>query len=381
MNENIPLFDLKKDYIYHREYIDDAISRVIGSGQFIMGDEVEQLEKEIAGYLGVNHAIGVANGSDALRIALESSLGSWSYSKLGEVLVPAFTFWSTYSAVLQAHLVPRLVDIDPNTYCIDPEKLKTAITRDTKAVIAVHLYGHPAEMEVITGLCEPFGIVVIEDMAQAFGSFYKYNMAGSLGDIGCLSFFPTKPLGCFGDGGMIVTNNDNWEYHARILRSHGWEDKYNPLVLGYNSRLDALQAAIIRAKMLRVENRRWARQAIADHYYASLQATPLVTVHRPDPNVISAYHLFIIEIQEPYRDQFRNRLAKLGIATGIYYPYPIHRTAYYHSRISMVSDLDFPVADKLAKTNLAIPCHPDLTFGEQNYIIKSIHYIADELSK
>src|SRR3972149_179694 len=242
----IPLFDLKAQYQSIKREIDAAVSRVLSNGRYIGGDEVKALENEICGYRGVRHAVAVASGTDALILALRAlNIGAGD-----EVIVPAFSFWATASAVLHVGATPVFVDVEKSDLNISPARIGSKITHRTRAIIAVYLYGNPANMKAIREIAKGHGLYVIEDTAQAFGATVPdMGYAGTIGNCGCFSFFPTKPLGCAGDGGMVVPNIDGVAANVRRLRSHGWTQKYNPEVLGYNSRLDTIQAAILRAKL------------------------------------------------------------------------------------------------------------------------------------
>lgn len=262
----IPLIDLVAQYHDIRGEIDQAIHKVLESGTFILGPNVAALEEEVAGYLGRRYAIGVASGTDALLLTLQA----YGIGAGDEVIVPAYTFFATAEVVSQVAATPLFVDIDPRSYCIDAPQLEARITPQTKAVIPVHLYGHPADIDPILALAREHGIRVIEDNAQAMGAEYKGRKTGSLGDAGCLSFFPSKNLGGYGDGGMVVTNDPELAETVRKLRTHGWIKKYHPEMVGYNSRLDELQAAILRVKLRYLDAWNERRREIARRYQVLL---------------------------------------------------------------------------------------------------------------
>ncbi|MBT3315604.1 MAG: DegT/DnrJ/EryC1/StrS family aminotransferase, partial [Anaerolineae bacterium] len=241
----VPLLDLVAQYKDIKPEMDAAVQRVLDSGHFILGPEVSAVEEEVADYLGVSHGIGLASGTDALILALRAlEIGEGD-----EVILPAYTFFATIGSVLHVGATPVLVDVDEKNYCIDIEQTRAKVTSATKAIIPVHLYGQAADMDALAEIAKEKNLSIIEDNAQAFGADYKGKKTGSIGDIGCLSFFPSKNLGAYGDGGMVVTNNPELAEKMRMLRAHGWKKKYFPEVLGYNSRLDALQAAILRVKL------------------------------------------------------------------------------------------------------------------------------------
>ena len=261
----IPAFDLTRQYASLKEEIDGAVRRVVESGQFVLGEEVEALEVEVAAFLGASHAVGVASGTDALHLVLRAA----GIGPGDEVLVPAFTFIAPAEVVVYCGATPVFVDIDPSTFALDPDAAASALTARTKAIIPVHLFGHPAPMEEIGALADRHGLAVVEDAAQAFGASCGGSMVGSLGLAGCLSFFPTKNLGAYGDGGMVVTNDTALADQVRRLRVHGLAERYLHRVVGYNSRLDALQAAILRAKLPHLEGWNDARRRIASAYTAN----------------------------------------------------------------------------------------------------------------
>jgi dTDP-4-amino-4,6-dideoxygalactose transaminase len=360
--EPIPLLDLKAQYQSIKEEIDSALQRVIQSGHFILGEEVAAFEREIAAYLGVEHAVGVASGTDALILALRvAEIGPGM-----EVIIPDYTFFATAGAVLHVGAKPVCVDIDPRTYCLDVERAAAAVTGKTKAIIPVHLYGHPAEMDGLLTLAKEMGLVVIEDNAQAFGAEYKGNKTGSMGDLGCLSFFPSKNLGAYGDGGMVVTNDVQLAERVRLLRTHGWKRKYYPEALGYNSRLDALQAAVLRVKLRHLDRWNDKRSQLASRYNARLQGA-VVTPYE-EPGVRHVYHLYVTRTSR--RDELQEKLKASGNASEVYYPQPLHlaeplRTLGYQAD-------DFPQAERASRETLAIPLYPELTDEQVERIIKTL---------
>jgi len=313
----VPLVDLVGQYHSIKSEMDQALSSVLESGYFVLGPNVKTFEEEIAGYLGVKHAVGLASGTDALIISLRT-LG---VGRGDEVIVPAFSFFATAGAVLSVGAKPIFVDVEPNTYLIDVKQIEGAITSKTKAIIPVHLYGQPADMDEIMEIAQKHNLKVIEDNAQAIGAKYKGTRTAAIGDVGCLSFFPSKNLGGYGDGGMLTTNNDEVAKLAFMLRAHGWKKKYFPEMLGYNSRLDALQAAILRVKMNYIDEWNELRYQHAQRYTLALSKLG-VQVPTEFPNRTHVYHLYMVAFKD--RDAVQKHLYDAGIASAIYYPQPLH---------------------------------------------------------
>lgn len=347
----IPLIDLVAQYRSIQEEIDQAIRDVLESGVFILGPKVAAFEEEVATYLGVRYAVGVASGTDALLLTLRA----YGIGPGDEVIVPAYTFFATAEAVSQVGAKPVFIDIDPKTYCLDVAQLEARITPRTKAIIPVHLYGHPADMDPILQLARERGIKVIEDNAQAIGAEYEERKTGSLGDAGCLSFFPSKNLGGYGDGGMVVTDDPLLAETVRKLRTHGWQRKYFPEMLGFNSRLDELQAAILRVKLQYLDSWSQRRREIAERYRVLLADSEVVLPWEA-PYAKRVYHLYIIRVKE--RKAVQEYLRSLGIASGIYYPMPLHYVdPYCHLGYGPGA---FPEAERAAQETLAIPLYPEM---------------------
>jgi dTDP-4-amino-4,6-dideoxygalactose transaminase len=311
----------------------------------------------------VDHAIGLASGTDALVLALRAlDIGAGD-----EVIVPAYTFFATVGTVMSVGAKPVFVDIDPVSYEIDVTQIRDRITPRTKAIIPVHLYGHPADMDPVLELAWSHGLKVIEDNAQAFGSTYWGKKTGSIGDIGCLSFFPTKNLGAFGDGGMVVTNDPALAERMRMLRTHGWKKKYYSEEVGYNSRLDALQAAILQAKLPHVDSWNHKRREIAQRY--SEELAPLgMTVPAECDWARHVYHLYIIRSGQ--RDELQAFLKEKGIASEVYYPLPPHLST--PCRKFGYREGDFPHAERASRETLALPLYPELTEVQQERVINTI---------
>ena len=359
----IPGFDLKRQYQNIKQEIDKAVENVLVSGQFILGENVRFLEDEIANYCGTRYAIGVASGTDALLL----SLRALDIKPQDEVITTPFTFFATTEVVSMIGARPVLVDIEPDTFNIDPDKIEKAITKNTKAIIPVHLFGQICDMDEILKFREK-GIFIVEDACQSIGAEYKNKKAGSLGDTGCFSFFPTKNLGAYGDGGMITTNDEKLNKRLRILRAHGSINKYYHEELGYNSRLDEIQSAILRIKLRYLD--RWIarRQEIAGLYNRLLLDIPNIKTPSIKNNRTHTFHQYVIRAER--RDELQKYLSKKGIGIAIYYPIPLHLQKAY-------KDLgykqgDFPEAEKACKEVLALPMWPELKDEEVEEVARAI---------
>ncbi len=360
----VPLLDLVAQYQEIKPEMDAAIQRVLDSGYFILGPEVAAFEGEVAAYLGVAYGIGVASGTDALILALRAlNIGPGD-----EVILPAYTFFATIGAILHVGATPVLVDIDEQTYCIDIEQTHAKVTSATKAIIPVHLYGQAAEMEALTEIADEHNLNIIEDNAQAFGAEYKGRKTGALGNIGCLSFFPSKNLGGYGDGGMVVTDNPELAEKIRMLRAHGWRKKYFPEVLGYNSRLDALQAAVLRVKLNYIDRWNDGRRKVAHTYSKALSDSPNFKTPYEAPNRKHVYHLYILQMTN--RDQVQAQLKEAGIGTSIYYPQPLHLAE--PCRELGYTEGDFPITEKASRETLAIPVYPEMSAEQIEYVLEVV---------
>jgi len=347
----IPLIDLVAQYRTIRDEIDRAIRDVLERGNFVLGENVAAFEEGMAAYLGVGYAIGVASGTDALVLTLRAcGIGPGD-----EVVVPCYTFFATAEAVSHCGARPVFVDIDPKTYCLDVSQVASRITGRTKAIIPVHLFGHPADMDPIMDLARGRGIRVIEDNAQALGAEYGGRKTGSIGDAGCLSFFPSKNLGGYGDGGMVVTTDLTLAEAVRKLRNHGWRRKYFPETVGWNSRLDEIQAAILRVKLRYLDAWNTRRRGIAVTYSALLGDSSVVLPWEA-PHVKHVYHLYLLRVKE--RDIVQAHLRSLDIASAIYYPVPLHLVDPY--RPLGFQHGDFPHSEQAAQETLAIPLYPEM---------------------
>jgi len=352
MPERIPLLDLRAEYHELKSEIDAAVSRVLESGQFILGPEVTGLEEEFASYCNVKHAIGVNSGTSALHLAL---LGA-GIEPGDEVITVPFTFYATAAAIGYIGAIPVYVDIDPRTFNLDVTRVEAAITERTRAILPVHLYGQPADMDPILEIARRYNLVVIEDVAQAHGAEYKGRHAGSIGDIGCFSFYPTKNLGAAGEGGMVTTNNSEYARTIAMLRNWGEEHRYYPVLKGYNYRLPAVQAAILRVKLRRLNLWTDTRRALAAEYDRLLEDADLMRPVSP-ADVRHVYCLYTIQAED--RNGLQKELESAGIQTAVHYPLPIHlMPAYADARYKAG---DFPVAEASARRVLSLPLYPQMT--------------------
>ncbi|MGZ4162923.1 MAG: DegT/DnrJ/EryC1/StrS family aminotransferase [Tumebacillaceae bacterium] len=361
--KKVPLLDLKAQYQTIREEIRQAIDDVLESGNYIMGPAVKSFEEAVATYCGVKHAIGVANGTDALLLTLDA-LGVGAGD---EVITTPFTFFASAEVVSQLGATPVFVDIEPDTYNFDIAKLEAAITDKTKAIIPVHIFGQPVDMDELMAIANKHGIYVIEDACQAIGSTYKGQTIGSLGVAGCFSFFPTKNLGGYGDGGIIVTNDDELARKLRILRVHGSSPKYYHSMIGYNSRLDALQAATLQVKLKYIDEWNQKRREKASYYNEVLKELPIqLPFVKADREAV--YHLYIIQTE--YRDELMAYLGDNGISSGVYYPVPLHLQSVYAEL--PYGEGSMPISEKTALGTMALPLYPELTQDDQDYVISVV---------
>ncbi len=370
----VPLLDLKAQYQTIKPEIDAAVQGVIDSQYFILGPDVEKFEHAVAAYSGCRNAIGVTSGSDAILIVLMAM----NVGPGDEVIVPSYTFFATAGSVARLSAKPVFADINPETYNVEPASIESLITPKTKAIIPVHLYGQVCDMKPILGIAARHGIPVIEDAAQAIGSQYQDAKAGSFGKAGCFSFFPSKNLGGFGDGGMVVTNDDALAEKIRILRAHGSEPKYYHKIIGGNFRLDALQAAVLDVKLKHLDEWTRARRANADEYDRLFKESGLAPSKITLPRRVNAGHIFNQYVVScGRRDQLRDYLKKQNIGTEIYYPVPLHLQecfAYLGGKKG-----DCPRSEVAADTTMAIPIYPELTAEQKTFVVSCIadfHKIA-----
>lgn len=348
---NIPMVDLKIQYESLREEIEKGFRQVLDSTHFILGPQGRSLEAEIAAYCGVKHAIAVASGTDALHLALRAA----GIGPGDEVVTPAFTFIATAEAISYVGATPVFVDVDPNTFNIDVDRVEAAITERTRAILPVHLFGQPADLEPILELCRMHDLKLIEDCAQSFGADYRGRKTGSWGTLGCFSFFPSKNLGCYGDGGMVVTDDDAAAEAVRVYANHGSRQRYHHSVIGYNSRLDELQAVVLRAKLPHIDLYNQSRRGNASRYSDRLRGSAV----RPpveDGKGIHVYHQYTILTDR--RDAIQKALSEAGIASAVYYPIPLHRQEVYREIFSGTS---LPVTEEISAQVLSLPMYPELT--------------------
>ena len=361
---NIGLVNLKRQYLNIKNELDAAVHRVLDSGQFILGPDVAALESEVVQYLGVDYAVGVASGTDALHLALLAcGVGSGD-----EVITSPFTFIATCEAITYCGAVPVFVDVNPKTFNIDPEKIEEKISKKTKAILPVHMYGQAAEMDPILEIARKYQLKVIEDVAQAFGGEYKNKKLGALGDAGCTSFFPSKNLGAFGDGGMIFTNNEKIAETAKMLRVHGSKKKYVHDLIGFNSRLDTLQAAIVRVKLKYIDQWNNMRIKHAEQRYNKLLSGCDVITPHAEPYNKHVYHLYTVLVND--REGFRKFLNNCGIASAIHYPIPVHLQKSFE--YLGFSAEDFPVSSEISQKTLSLPMFPELKEEEIDYVAKTV---------
>jgi dTDP-4-amino-4,6-dideoxygalactose transaminase len=360
----VPFLDLSLQYQRIRPGIDRAVLRTLSRGWYILGEELAALEREFAAYCGARHAVGVGSGTEALHLALRAC-----GIRAGDAVITApNTAVPTVCGIVSANARPVFVDIDPGTYNLDPEKLRTHLKsqrtpNQARAVIPVHLYGHPADMGPILEVAREYGLKVIEDAAQAHGAEYEGRKAGTLGEAGCFSFYPTKNLGAYGDAGMVVTDNEEVARGVRMLRNYGEEAKYQNSVEGFNSRLDELQAAVLRVKLPHLEEWVAARRRLARLYGELLAPTPLA-LPAEMPSARHCYHLYVV--RSPSRDRLRQYLQANGIGTSVHYPLPIHfQKAYRHLGYAPGT---FPEAEGATQEILSLPLYPELTEEAVRYV-------------
>jgi dTDP-4-amino-4,6-dideoxygalactose transaminase len=361
---NIPFLELKQPYIELKDELDCAYQRVMDSGWYILGEEVEAFEKEFAMYCGGRYCVGVGNGLDALHLILRA----YGIGPGDEVIVPTNTFIATWLAVSYAGARPVPVEPDPRTYNLDPERVEAAVTSHTRAIIPVHLYGQPADMDAIIEIANARGLKVIEDAAQAHGARYKGRKTGTLGDSSGFSFYPSKNLGAMGDSGAIVTNDATLAESLRLLRNYGSRVKYDHKAQGFNSRLDPLQAAFLRVKLRHLNEWNARRSAVATRYLDKLKDIPGLILPTVPAWVEPVWHLFVI--RHSSRDALQNHLQKEGVGTLIHYPVPPHLSEAYRARGWEAGD--FPLAEQLADTVLSLPIGPHLSEEAQEHVICSI---------
>jgi dTDP-4-amino-4,6-dideoxygalactose transaminase len=360
----VPFMELKSEHQVHRNALRRVWDQVLDNAAFIGGHMVEGFERSFARFCEAKEAIGVANGTDALTLALKAV----GVGPADEVIVPANSFVATAEAVVHCGATPVFVDIDPLTYTLDASRIEERITPSTKAIIPVHLYGQPADIHPVLELANIYGLSVIEDAAQAHGARYERRRVGSLADAACFSFYPAKNLGACGDGGAVVTNNDAIAAAVRKFRDHGGLKKYQHELIGHNSRLDAIQAAVLDIKLRDLEKRNQMRRQHARKYSELLSTIPGIAPPVERSGCEGVYHLYVIRLQRGKRDQLQEYLASRGVQTGIHYPTPIHRTQAF-DRYGAVS---CPIAEAYSEQILSLPMFPELQLEQLEYVVELI---------
>lgn len=358
----IQLIDLKEQFLSVKKEILQEIENVLESGQYVLGPKVDELEQRIADRLGTLDAIAVGNGTDALVLTLDA----YGIGIGDEVITSPFTFFASAEAVSRVGATPVFVDVDPESYNIDPFKIEEKITPKTKAIIPVHIFGQAADMDEIMKIAKKHNLIVIEDACQAFGATYKGHPVGSLGDAACFSFFPTKNLGTLGDGGVITTSDLTLAKKIRKLRTHGTSKKYYHDSIGYNSRLDEIHAAILLVLLNKIDSWNNKRKDLANRYYENLSSTKMLKLPNAKIDRSHIYHLFCVGSEK--REQFLNTLQENNIHSGIYYPLCLHlQEVYSHLPYKLG---DFPIAESLSTTLFALPMSPFLSEKDQDQVIE-----------
>ena len=366
MKNSIPMVDPGAWHASIQNELEQAALDVLRSGRYIMGEQVELFEKEAATYLGVKYALGCANGTDALVLALKAAgIGAGD-----EVLTTGFTFFATVEAIMQVGATPVLVDIYAETFNLDPKELERAISPRSRAVLAVHLFGLPVELNSIRQICEQNGLLLLEDCAQSFGARYEGKQTGSFGLSGCFSFFPSKNLGGFGDGGLVTTNDSDVANKIRKLRNHGSSEQYIHDCIGYNSRLDEIQAALLRIKLKHIDQFNHQRFEVAEWYRENLSGTDII-IPREYSAENHVYHQYTVVLPHQ-RDQIRKRLTRQGIASAIYYPLPLHRQTALQAIMANGSKPELPVCEQLAEHCLSLPIYPGMTKDQVELVAGSL---------
>ena len=364
----IPFLDLTRQHRALQKDLMDAVERVLGSSRFVLGPEGQALESELAALAGVRHGMGLGSGTDALRLALAAvGVGPGD-----EVITPAFSFVASASTIVMAGAQPVFVDIDPATFALDPDALESALTRRTRAIIVVHLYGHPGAIDRIAEIARRRGVPLIEDAAQAIGATWDGRPIGGWGDVACLSFYPTKNLGACGDAGMLLTNRDDVAEHVRRLRHHGDTGRYHHVELGYCSRLDEMQAAMLRVKLRRLEAWNVARRQLATRYRARLAGLPL-GLPAEHPRAQAIYHQFVV--RHPQRDALAKVLADLGVGTMVHYPLPVPGQPLF----GLEGEKRWPQAWRAAREVLSLPCYQEMTDAEIEGVAAAVRTALDRV--
>jgi dTDP-4-amino-4,6-dideoxygalactose transaminase len=370
----VPALDLRAQYQMIRDEIEPALRRVIESQMFILGPEVDELEAELADYCGATRGVGCASGTDALLLPLLA----WGIGRGDEVITTPYSFFATAGSIWRTGARPVFVDIEPDTYNIDPAQVEAAISLRTKAIIPVHLYGQTAEMDPIMEIARTHGLFVLEDAAQAIGARYRGQRTGSLGHAAAFSFYPSKNLGGIGDGGMIMTNDPVLGRSLARLRVHGMEPKYYHHEVGFNSRLDAIQAAVLRAKLPHLDAWTDQRRQAAVRYDSLFKAqglTDLVTLPAQRSGMVHVFNQYVVRVPAPIRDPLRDALSARQIGTEIYYPVPLHLQPCFAQLGHQPGD--YPNAEQASRETLALPLYPELSDEQQRYVVGCIRQFLD----
>ena len=367
----IQMVDLRSQYDRIKAEVDSAIKEVIDTTAFINGPQVKSFGNSLASYTGAKHVITCANGTDALQIAM-MALG---FQPGGEVIVPAFTYVATVEVISLLGLKPIFIDVVADTYELDISHLENKITARTVAIVPVHLYGQCSNMELILELAQKHGLKVIEDTAQAIGAHYTFSdgrkaQAGTMGDIGTTSFFPSKNLGCFGDGGAVFTNNEDLAKKLQMIANHGQAKKYHHESIGVNSRLDTLQAAILNVKLKHLDRYSASRNEVADRYDEAFRSHPNIKIPKRAINSTHVFHQYTIQVEGFNRDELKDYLAEKGVPSMVYYPISLHQQVAYQEYGYKTGD--FPVSELLCTKVLSLPIHTEMKTADQAYIIESI---------
>lgn len=368
---NIQMVDLKSQYLSMQKEIDDAILSVIHSTQFINGDEVRNFANNLSQYFNDAFVIPCANGTDALQIALMAL----ELEPGDEVLVPAFTYVATAEVIALLGLTPKLVDVDPNTFNITADILKNHISDKTKVIIPVHLFGQSSDMEDILKLAKEYNITVIEDNAQAIGALYTFkdgshDFTGCMGDMGTTSFFPSKNLGCYGDGGAMTTRDEGFAHKLQMIANHGQSKKYHHQIVGCNSRLDTIQAAVLNVKLKYLDNYALSRQKVANYYNENLVNLDFLSTPLKAENSTHVYHQYTLKIKNNQRDNLKNYLQEHNIPSMVYYPIPLYKQVAFNHLID--KDLYFKNTEELCNSVLSLPIHTEMKSEELDYIVDTI---------
>ena len=365
------MVDLKQQYLHIKEEVDAAIANVLDTVQFIGGPQVESFGKNLAEYLGVKHVIPCANGTDALQIAMMAL----DLKPGDEVITPSFTYVATTEVIALLRLKPIFVEVDTKTFCLDPDAVRAAITPNTKAIVPVHLYGHSADMDQIMDIAKEHNLFVIEDNAQAIGGDYTFKdgrtvKTGTIGDIGCTSFFPSKNLGCYGDGGAMFTNDDELAVKLKMIANHGQSKRYYHDVVGCNSRLDAIQAAVLNVKLPLLDKYIEARRKAADFYDEAFASNDKITTPFRADNCTHVFHQYTLILHDVDRDALSAFLAENDIPSMIYYPVPGHRQKMFEAFGG--ANFDLEKTDWLTHRVLSLPIHTELEEEQQKYIVEKV---------